>query len=130
MESFIVYKFPCATCSSSYVSKTCSHFKTRIVEHIKKDNKSHIFKHLQSSETCFDSYNCLCFKIIDKGNSKFNLKIKKLYKLTGENLKCKTKWFNPHPFTIASVLLARFCLFFIPLFFAFLFHLLLSLSVR
>ena len=39
-------------------------------------NKSHIFKQLHSSEACFDSYNCLCFKIIDKGNSKFDLKIK------------------------------------------------------
>ena len=26
--------------------------------------------------TCFDSYNSLCFKIIDKANSKFDLKIK------------------------------------------------------
>ena len=47
-----------------------------IKEHIKKDNKSHIFKHLHSSETCFGSYNSLCFKIIDKANSKFDLKIK------------------------------------------------------
>ena len=36
----------------------------------------HIFKHLHSSETCFDSYNSLYFKIIDKANSKFDLKIK------------------------------------------------------
>ena len=43
---------------------------------MKKDNKSHIFKHLHSSATCFDSDNSLCFKIIDKANSKFNLKIK------------------------------------------------------
>ena len=27
-------------------------------------------------ETCFDSYNSLYFKIIDKANSKFDLKIK------------------------------------------------------
>ena len=45
-------------------------------KHIKKDNKSHIFKHLHSTATCFDSYNSLCFKIIDKANSKFDLKIK------------------------------------------------------
>ena len=48
----------------------------KIEEHIKKDNKSHIFKHLHSTATCFDSYNSLCFKIIDKANSKFDLKIK------------------------------------------------------
>ena len=49
-------------------------FKTRIEEHIKEDNKSHIFKH--SITTCFDSYNSLCFKIIDTANSKLDLKIK------------------------------------------------------
>ena len=47
-----------------------------IEEHIKKDNKSHIFKHLHSSETCFDSNNSLYFKMIDQGTSKFDLKIK------------------------------------------------------
>ena len=29
-----------------------------------------------SSKTCCDSYNYLCFKIIDKTNSKFDLKVK------------------------------------------------------
>ena len=76
MKSFLVYKFTCASCSSSNIGETCRHFKTKIEEHIKKDNKSHIFKHLHSFETCFDSYNSLCFKIIGKANSKFDLKIK------------------------------------------------------
>ena len=47
-----------------------------IEEHIKKDNKSHIFKHLHSTTTCFESNNSFCFKIIDKANSTFDLKIK------------------------------------------------------
>ena len=76
MKSFLVYKFTCASCSSSYIGETCRHFKTRIGEHIKKDKKSHIFKHLHSSKTCFGSYDSLYFKIIDKANSKFNLNIK------------------------------------------------------
>ena len=76
LKSFVVYKFTCASCSSSYIGETCRHLKTRTEEHIKKVNKSHIFKHLQSSATCFDSYNSLCFKIIDKANSKFDFKIK------------------------------------------------------
>ena len=76
MKCFLVYKFTCANYSSSYIGETCDHFKTRIEEHIKKDNKSHIFKHLHSTATYFDSYNSLCFKIIDKANSKFDLKIK------------------------------------------------------
>ena len=64
------------SCSCSYIGETCRHFKTRIEKHIKKDNKSHIFKHLHSTATCFDSYNSLCFKVIDKTNSKFDIKIK------------------------------------------------------
>ena len=30
LKSFLVYKFTCAGCSSSYIGKTCHHFKTRI----------------------------------------------------------------------------------------------------
>ena len=78
LKSFLVYKFTCASCSSSYIGETCRHFKTRIEEHIKKDNKSHISKHVQSSEICFDSYYSLYFRITDKANSKFDLKIKEV----------------------------------------------------
>ena len=76
LKSFLVYKFTYASCSSSYIGETCRHFKTRIEEHIKRDNKPHIFKHLHSIATFFDPYNPLCFKIIDKANSKLDLKIK------------------------------------------------------
>ena len=76
LKSFLVYRFTCASCSPSYIGESCCHSKTRIEEHIKKDNKSHVFKQLHSTATCFDSYNSLCFKIIDKANSKFDLKIK------------------------------------------------------
>ena len=76
LKSFLVYQFTCARTSSSYIDKTCRHFKTKIEEHIEKDNKSHIFKQLHSISTCFDSYNSLCFKIIDKDNFKFDLNIK------------------------------------------------------
>ena len=72
-----MYKFTCASCSSSYIGEACRHFKTRIEEHIKKDNKPHIFNHLRSTIACFDSYNSLCCKTTDKTNSKFDLKIKK-----------------------------------------------------
>ena len=76
LKSFLVYTFTCASCSSSYIGETCCPFKTRTEEHIKTDNKSHNFKHLHSTATWFNSYNSLCFKIIDKANSKFDLKIK------------------------------------------------------
>ena len=76
MKYFLVYKCTCASCSSSYIGETCHHLKTRIEEHIKNDNKSHIVKHLHSTATCFDSYNSLSFKTTDKANSKFELIIK------------------------------------------------------
>ena len=76
LKPFLVYKFTCASCSSSYIGKTCRHFKTKIEKHIKKDNKPYIFKHLHSTATCFDSYNSFSIKISDKANSKFTLKIK------------------------------------------------------
>ena len=68
--------FTSASCRSIYTGETCRHFKTRIEEHIKKYNKSHIFKHLHSTATCSDLYNSRCFKITDKANCKFDLKIK------------------------------------------------------
>ena len=71
LKSFLVYTFICGSSSSS----TCCHFTTKIEEHIKKDNKSRIFKHLHSTATCLDSYNSLSFKIIYKANSKLDLKI-------------------------------------------------------
>ena len=72
LKYFLVYKYTCASYISSYIGETCRHFKIRIEEHFKKDSKSHIFKHRQSSETCFDLCNSLCFKIFDKSNSKFD----------------------------------------------------------
>ena len=60
LESFLVYKFTCASCSSSCIGET-GYFKTRIEEHIKKENKSHIFKHLRSTATWFGSYNSFFF---------------------------------------------------------------------
>ena len=113
LKFFVVYKFTCASCSSSYIRETCRTFKTRIEEHLKKDNKSHIFKHLHSSDTCFDSYNSLCFKLIDQDNSKFDLKIKETLHINWRkpNLNAQTKSFSSNLFTIASVPLAPFFLF-------------------
>ena len=76
MKFFLVYKFISSSFSSIYIRENCRHFESRIEEHIKKDDKSRIFKPLHSMATCFDSYNYLYFKIIDEANSKFDLKIK------------------------------------------------------
>ena len=114
MKSFLAYKLTCAGCSSSYIGETYRHFKNWVEEHIRKNNKSHISKHLHSTPSCFDLYNSLCFKIIDKAYYKFDLKIKEASHINWRKpkFKCSTKWFSFHPFTIASLLLAPFCLFF------------------
>ena len=111
LKFFLVYKFTCASCSSSYIGKTCRHFKTRTEEHIKKDNKSYIFKHPHSIATRFDSYNSFSFKIIDKANTQFDLKIKDAL-----HSKRTTKSFSFYAFTIASILLVLFCLCFLYVF--------------
>ena len=76
LKSFLVYKLTCASYSSNCTGETCLHFKMRIEEDIKKNNKYHIFKQLHSTTTCFDWYNSLSFKTIDKANSNFDLQIK------------------------------------------------------
>ena len=78
----------CPSCSSSYIGKICHYFKTRIEKHVKKDNTSHIFKHLHSTATCFDSYNSLSVNVTDKAYSKLDLKIKEAFHInwTGPNL--------------------------------------------
>ena len=116
LKSFLAYKFTCASCSSSYIGETCGHFKTRIEELIEKDNKSHIYKLLHSAATCFDSYNSLCFKIIDKGNSKFDLKIKEALHINWRkpNLKRTTKSCSSH---LSPKFLSPLGCFFLSLFF-------------
>ena len=42
---------------------------------LKEDNKSHVFKHLHSTATSFDSYDSLSFKLTDRAHPKFDLKI-------------------------------------------------------
>ena len=59
------------------MDETCCHFKTRIEEHFKNHNRSHICKQLHFITTFFDLYDYFVFfKITDKANSKFDLKIK------------------------------------------------------
>ena len=131
LKSFLVYKFTCASCSSNYIVKTCRHFKNRIEKNIKKDNKSDTFKHLQSTAACFDPYNSLCFKIIDKTNSKFDLKIKEALHINWRKSNLNAQQ-NHLALTLSLQLLfplplsAFVCFYFVV--FAFLFHLLFSLS--
>ena len=70
-KSFLAYEFTCASCSSRYIGKTSRHFKTRIEEHIKTDNKSHILNISTPPQHVFEWYNFVSFKIDDKANSIF-----------------------------------------------------------
>ena len=78
LKSFLVYKFVCARCNSCYIGETCRHFRTRIDEHVKKDKKSNIYKHLHNNEECFSSFNTDCFSILDYAPTQFQIKIKEV----------------------------------------------------
>ena len=61
---------------SCYIGETCRQFITRIDEHIKKDEKSHVFQHLRSKEECFSSFDLNCFSILDSATIKYQTKLK------------------------------------------------------
>ena len=56
LQSFIVYKFVCASCKVCYVGETTRHFITRINEYLQKGARSNIFKHQRESRTCIFNY--------------------------------------------------------------------------
>ena len=66
----------CARCNSCYIGETRRRFKTRIDEHVKKDKKSNICKHLRNNEKCFSSFSSDCFSILDYALTQFQIKIK------------------------------------------------------
>ena len=76
LQSFIVYKFICANCKVCYVGETTRHFITRINEHLQKDAKSNIFKHLRESRVCNSVCNKDCFSVIDQATTEYQLKMK------------------------------------------------------
>ena len=76
LQSFIVYKFICANCKVCHVGETTRHFITRINEHLQKDPKSNIFKHLQESHASNSVCNKDCFSVIDRATTECQLKMK------------------------------------------------------
>ena len=71
-----VYKFSCASCNACYIGETSRHFATRVREHLSSDRSSHVFKHLQSSESCRISCSADCFTVLDSATTKFQVKLK------------------------------------------------------
>jgi len=76
LRSCVVYKFSCAGCSACYVGKTNRHLATRVREHLTSDKNSHIFQHINRSETCTALCSEDCFSILDTASVSFQLKIK------------------------------------------------------
>ena len=73
--SFLVYKFTSASCSSSYIGELPIILKLGL-RSISKRIASLIFLNIYTVQKHALTHNSLCFKIIDKANSKFDLKIK------------------------------------------------------
>ena len=69
LKSFFVYKFVCPGCNACYTGETTRHLSTRIKEHLETDKKSHIFAHLDDSETCKALGTENYFKIIDSAST-------------------------------------------------------------
>ena len=61
LKSFVVYKFVCPGCNACYIGETTRHLSTRIEEHLEKDKKSHIFKHLDENHNCKSLSTADCF---------------------------------------------------------------------
>ena len=55
----VVYKFLFAGCNACYIGETSRHLSTRVREHLSRDRNSHVYQHLQQSQTC----RCLANKI-------------------------------------------------------------------
>ena len=75
-QSYIVYQFIYAGCKVCYIGETKHHLNTRIEEHFGKNNKSHIYSHLQENTQCQKRVNFDCFEIIDCASSYFRSQIK------------------------------------------------------
>ena len=82
LKSFVVYKFVCPGCNARYIGETTRHLSRRIEEHLEKDKKSRIFKHLNENHNCKSLSTPDCFQIIDSSSSKFRLKLKEAMHIT------------------------------------------------
>ena len=86
LKSFVVYYFKCVNCNIDYVGQTKRHCSVRIDEHLRVDKQSHIYKHLNSNVLCKNSCNESSFKIIDRADTEYSLKLKEALHI---------KWIKP-----------------------------------
>ena len=76
LRSRVVYKFSCAGCSASCVGETNRHLATRVRKHLTSDKNSHIFQHINRSETYKTLCSEDCFSILDTPSMSLQLEIK------------------------------------------------------
>ena len=76
LKSYVVYKFRCTGCNTSYVGETYRHISTRTQEDLETDKISNIYRHLlenpQRKSICDES----CVSILDSARTKYTLKLK------------------------------------------------------
>ena len=76
LTSYVVYKFLCASCNTSYVGETYRHISARTHEHLKTDKGSNIYRHLLKNLQCKSICGENCFSILDSVRTKYTLKLK------------------------------------------------------
>ena len=64
LKSYVIYKFLCASCNTSYVAETCRHISAGTHEHLETDKSSDICRHLPKNLQCKSIYDkdCLNFR--------------------------------------------------------------------
>ena len=76
LQSLVVYQFTCSGCNATYIGCTRRHLETRAHEHLNTDKESHIYKHVHSKNCKNKTHSRESFKIIDRANTFYTLKIK------------------------------------------------------
>ena len=83
--SGVVYRYICPICGDSYIGETMRHWETRRHEHLHRDKTSHIYKHTHNNDQCKGKSNENNFKIIDKSQTQFSLKLKQAMQINKHN---------------------------------------------
>ena len=96
---------------------------TRIEEHLKeKDEKSHIYSHLQENPQFQEKINFDCFEIIDRASSYFRLQINEAMHINWKNWNSTNRlgtWVSNIDLYIYIGLLFHYCLFLLIFFYLF-----------
>ena len=94
----LLYLSDITGCNTCYITEIIlsRHYNTRVREHLEMDRASHIYKHLNSSETCRLVCDEHRFEIIDQASYRYDFQIKKALHILWEkpSLNVQVKHFN------------------------------------